>query len=381
MKIKRLGEPKVIMSNDTSRHRYFAWPTVHRLKNGRIAAVASGYRLSHICPFGKTVISFSEDEGKTYTLPAPVIDTPLDDRDGGICAFGESGVIVTSFNNTAEMQKKHMYNRYNLAGEGEEADRKLMKDYREAYLNYLTEEDEEKYLGTTFRVSFDNGVTFGQIYKSPITSPHGPLELKNGKIIWVGRSFISERNYKTTEDKIAVYELDPKSGEMTYMSELEQIIEDGVTILSCEPDTVELDDGTLICHIRAQGGIKVNGKSKYFTEYQTESYDGGKTWTKPYQILADRGGAPSHILKTSDGMLITTYGYREEPAGIKAMFSTDGGKTWDAGYDVYVNGVSFDIGYPSTVELNDGTFITVFYAHTEDDGPARIMQQHWAIEK
>lgn len=381
MKIKRFGEPKVIMSNEMSRHRYFAWPTVRRLKNGRIAAVASGYRLSHICPFGKTVISFSEDEGKTYSLPAPVMDTPFDDRDGGICAFGESGVIVTSFNNTADMQRKHMYNRYNLAGEGEEADKKLMRDYREAYLNYLTPEDEEKYLGTTFRVSFDNGVTFGEIYKSPITSPHGPMELKNGKIIWVGRMFISERNYETTEDKIAVYELDPKTGEMTYISEMEQIIEDGVTLLSCEPDTVELDDGTLICHIRAQGGIKVNGKGKYFTEYQTESYDGGKTWTKPHQILANRGGAPSHILKTRDGMLITTYGYREEPAGIKAMFSTDGGKTWDTDYDIYVNGISFDIGYPSTVELEDGTFITVFYAHTEDNGPARIMQQHWAIEK
>ena len=380
MKITKLGEPRVIMSNEDGRHKYFAWPTAKRLKNGRIAVVASGYRLSHICPFGKTVISFSEDEGKTYTIPAPVIDTPLDDRDGGILPFGECGVIVTSFNNTPEMQQKHLHNRYNLAGEGEEAEKKLMTDYRMSYLSYITDEDVEKYLGTTFRVSFDNGVTFGKLYKSPITSPHGPLELQNGKIIWVGRTFISERNVNDVEDKVSAYELNPENGEMTYLGEIEQIVEDGVQILSCEPDTVELDDGTLICHIRAQGGQK-DGRSKYFTLYQSESHDGGKTWTKPVQILADRGGAPSHILKTNDGTLIATYGYRDEPAAIRAMISTDGAKTWEKDLDVYVNGISFDIGYPSTVELADGTFITVFYAHTEDNGPARIMQQHWKLEK
>ena len=29
----------------------------------------------------------------------PVVDTVMDDRDGGITPFGESGVVVTSFNN------------------------------------------------------------------------------------------------------------------------------------------------------------------------------------------------------------------------------------------------------------------------------------------
>ena len=90
MKIVRIGEPKIIMSNPESRHDYFAWPTAARLKNNKIAVVASGFRLRHVCPFGKTVISYSEDEGETYTLPAPVIDTVLDDRDGGIMTFGEA---------------------------------------------------------------------------------------------------------------------------------------------------------------------------------------------------------------------------------------------------------------------------------------------------
>jgi hypothetical protein len=80
-------------------------------------------------------------------------------------------------------------------------------------------------------------------------------------------------------------------------------------------------------------------------------------------------------------MLISTYGYREAPFGVKAMFSTDNGRTWDYGYDVYVNGYSGDLGYPTTVELNDGSMITVFYAHPSENEPAVIMQQKWSFEK
>ena len=111
MRITKIGAPEIIMQNPDSCHNYFAWPTVARLKNGKIAVVASGFRLGHLCPFGKAVISYSEDDGKSYTAPAPIIDTYLDDRDSGILAFGESSVMVTSFNNTTAFQKFYFSNR------------------------------------------------------------------------------------------------------------------------------------------------------------------------------------------------------------------------------------------------------------------------------
>ncbi len=77
-----------------------------RLQNGLIAVAASGFRVGHICPFGKCVISFSSDEGESFSLPAPVIDTVLDDRDGGLCTFSDSGLIVASFNNSTSQQRK-----------------------------------------------------------------------------------------------------------------------------------------------------------------------------------------------------------------------------------------------------------------------------------
>jgi hypothetical protein len=46
-----------------------------------------------------------------------------------------------------------------------------------------------------------------------------------------------------------------------------------------------------------------------------------------------------------------------------------------------VNGYSGDLGYPTTVELNDGSMITVFYAHPSENEPAVIMQQKWSFEK
>ena len=107
----------------------------------------------------------------------------------------------------------------------------------------------------------------------------------------------------------------------------------------------------------------------------------GKTWTKPHAVIDNCAGAPPHLFKAKDGTLICTYGHRKSvPYGIKAMFSFDGGKTWDTDHFLYENNISSDLGYPSTVELSDGSFITVFYAIDEKDGPAVIMQQKWRFE-
>ena len=372
MKIVRIGEPKIIMSNPESRHDYFAWPTVARLKNNKIAVVASGFRLRHVCPFGKTVISYSEDEGETYTLPAPVIDTVLDDRDGGIMTFGESGVIVTSFNNTTEFQRKFCES----ATSGHRKQDNARSSYDTEYLDTITPEAEADALGVNFRISTDNGVTFGKRFKSPITSPHGPVELPDGSIIWVGRTFSSEKDREKVVDRIEAHKMN-LDGTMEFIGAIDNLDHYGITPLSCEPHAIALDDGRILAHIRVQ----CKGDHPLFTLFQTVSCDGGRSWSKPRQILSDLGGAPSHILKASNGALVCTYGYREEPYGVRAIFSYDNGESWEGESDIYVNGVNKDIGYPSTVELSDGSFITVFYAHREEGDSAVVMQQKWRIEE
>ncbi|MBR3768075.1 MAG: exo-alpha-sialidase [Clostridia bacterium] len=359
MKIKLIGEPEVIMSNSESRHNYFGWPTIIKLQNGRIAVGASGFRLDHVCPFGKGVLSFSDDEGKSFSSPVPIIDTVLDDRDVGLCPFGKSGLIVTSFNNTREMQRDH----------ANEQDEKI-KNYIYSYLDIITDEEEEKALGAEFRISFDNGITFGKIYKSPVTSPHGPIELKDGSILWVGASFRKNDVFTNIDEYIAAYKLDTESGSMNYIGRVPDIFENGKKLQFSEPYAFQLNDGTIICHLRSETN---------FTLYQTVSKDNGKIWSVPEKLLPDNGGAPAHIIEHSSGTLISLYSFRQEPFEIRAMFSEDNGKTWDKDYTLYVNGVSDDLGYPSTTELSDGSLLTVFYAKETEDSPCVIMSQKWDI--
>ena len=355
MKIELIGKPKTIMSNPYSRHGYFAWPTAKILQDGKIAVGASGFRFEHICPFGKAVISYSFDGGETYTMPAPVIDTPLDDRDAGICTFGENGVIFSSFNNSADMQRQH--NKEN--------------GYVQSYINTITEDDEEKYLGSTFRISRDCGVTFGQIYRSPVSSPHGPTELRDGTVLWAGTRF------DDIFGGIEVRRLDTESGETELIGKI--TVSDKRIVLN-EPHLIELPNGRLIIHTRAENAeLFSGGEEVFFTVFQSVSDDKGKTWSEPEMLLDETGGAPPHLIMLSSGTLLSTYGRRKMPYGIMAMMSLDGGETWEKDIRIYENLVSDDIDYPSTVELPDGTLITVFYARKGEDEPCEIMQQKWKI--
>ncbi len=370
MRIERIGGAGVIISGE-GKHNYFAWPTVTRKRDGKIEAACSGFRIEHICPFGKVVSVTSDDEGSHYSPKQILIDTCLDDRDAGLCPFGESGLIVTSFNNSVEFQRERVKRRF-----GDKAYRSR-RAYVLSYLKTVTPEEEQKVLGSVFKVSFDNGRTFGELYKSPITSPHGPIELKSGVLLWVGRSFSEDDSFDERTTCVQAYTIDPRSGKMTLKGCIDDIYWEGKKILSCEPYAIQLKGGKIICHIRVE-----RGGDRVFTLFQSESSDDGKTWTKPRRILDKTGGAPAHLLEHSSGVLVSVYGYRNDPPAIKAIISTDGGETW-SDPQVICDEIAptWDMGYPASVELSDGAILTVFYAHTDLKGPAKILQQKWRIEQ
>ncbi len=352
MKTEIIESSRTVMSNPRSKHNYFAWPTVTRLKNGRLALGASGFRLRHVCPFGKVALSFSDDEGKTWSLPMIAIDTPLDDRDAGLCPFGESGLVLTSFTNDRKLQYSRL--------KPEEDNR-----YIEAYLEKITDEDEKKYLGYTYTFSSDNGVTFDEPRLGPVTSPHGPIVRSDGSILWIGRKFDND----TGDTSIQAYKIFPDK-EPEYVSTLPRS-ED--YLIDCEPHAIQLPDGRILCHIRSE-----RKDPRIFTLYQTESSDGGVTWTKPERILGETGGAPAHLLLTSKGKLICVYAKRTSPQKILAMISSDLGRTWEQDFEL-ADGPNWDLGYPSTVELKNGDLLTIYYAHDEIEGPAVIKQVIWRL--
>ena len=56
-----------------------------------------------------------------------------------------------------------------------------------------------------------------------------------------------------------------------------------------------------------------------------------------------------------------SYGHRREPIGNQARISEDHGRNWSPAMIISGDGTSSDIGYPSTVELDDGSLLTVWY--------------------
>ena len=134
---------------------------------------------------------------------------------------------------------------------------------------------------------------------------------------------------------------------------------------------IEAQDGTLIAQIRNHNAAN-EGET-----LQSESRDGGKTWSTPHSIGV--WGLPSHLLRLRDGRLVMTYGHRRPPFGNQARLSTDHGRTWGEAIPLSTDGIGGDFGYPSTVELTDGTLLSVWYEKMKEPSLAVLRQAKWRL--
>lgn len=92
------------------------------------------------------------------------------------------------------------------------------------------------------------------------------------------------------------------------------------------------------------------------------STDDGRTWSIESE-LTDSRQHPGHLTRLADGRLLLTYGNRKQGEyGVAVRMSKDGGRTWDAERKLFSQERQADIGYPSSVQLSDGTILTAFYA-------------------
>lgn len=109
------------------------------------------------------------------------------------------------------------------------------------------------------------------------------------------------------------------------------------------------------------------------------STDNGATWSYMNRPVADtgNGGNPPTLTKLIDGRLCITYGYRNEPYGIKAKLSDDNGQTWGNEIILRADAGSHDIGYTRTVQRTDGTLVTVYYYNDQMYGSCYIAATLW----
>ncbi len=97
------------------------------------------------------------------------------------------------------------------------------------------------------------------------------------------------------------------------------------------------------------------------------SDDNGATWQEP-QPVTERNEINGHLARLKDGRLLLSYGVRVNGRrGVCAKFSSDEGRTWGKPLRLTHTLDGGDCGYPSSVQLSDGTIVTAWYSNKTPD--------------
>lgn len=332
---------------------YHGWPTMTRRTNGDLIVVYSGGREYHVCPYGRQEMISSRDNGQTWTLPRVLTDSAIDDRDSGIIETSKGTLIVTMFNSFA--YQIHMNNPARLLNEtfGDETPAMLKRWH--TMDDATTQKQKEAETGYWMQRSTDGGLNWSPRYRVPGFSPHGPVNLLDGRLFYATSNGKKAIAYTSNDDGLtwtALSEMPVRAGEL---------------------HAVQAANGSIIVHVRDK---LASPTGTVQNTSQIISTDGGKTWTEK-QIVAD--GFPSHLLRLRDGTLLMAYGWRKEPFGIRGKFSRDHGQSWSAEFILTQDAANWDLGYPSTVELADGTLLTVWYEAPKNSHKAVLKQAHWSL--
>ncbi len=346
---------------------YHGWPTVVRRKNGELWLTWSGGRVSHVCPFGQVVAMTSRDEGATWSWPRVLLDSAIDDRDSGVLETAKGTLIASTFTSLAYepyLEKRRVFSE--LTKEGWQSRELTVEEYESwrSCHERLNAEERKADLGEWIIRSTDGGATWSGRIPTLVNSPHGPIQLKDGRLLYAGKQLWTE------DKKVGVAESRDDGLTWKWLAQIPTRSGDDATKSYHELHAVEADDGTIIAQIRN------HNKADSGWTLQTESKDGGKTWSDPHPICF---GLPSHLLKLRDGRLLMSYGHRRAPFGNQARVSSDHGKTWSDAIPLSDDGIGGDLGYPSTVELTDGTLLTVWYESIAGQKHAVLRQAKWRL--
>ncbi|HTU24204.1 MAG TPA: sialidase family protein [Pirellulales bacterium] len=263
---------------------------------------------------GRAMLIRSTDEGKSWSKPVEIVDTPVDDRHPAFLELPDGTLICSIFTYPG-------VELIDFAAHPEFAHR------------------------TTILRSHDHGQTWDPELIHP-PSPFladetdGPLVLlADGSILLV----ISGSPKGPGPTQAAVFR-GTESGthwELLAVLKTEHELD--------EANATELPDGRLVLMARREGDI-------------CWSSDGGRTWTAPV-TFGMRIYAPS-LYVLDDGTLVCLHGSYAPGGRLRLIFSTDGGQTWIAPAADHGFLVSTGYGYGKAMKLPDGTLFV-----TEQDSP------------
>ena len=357
---------------------YLGWPTIASCSNGELLVVFSGDREEHACPYGKTHMIRSSDQGLSWSKPEIINNSPLDDRDAGLSVL-ESGTMIVSWFTAP----------WGAAIKGASEQKLYPEKQIDAWTRHyqkVSKSDAQSCLGNWTRRSTDGGQTWGTPVNSIASTPHGPKQLADGRMLYVGIDDV----YSAEPKLISVESVD--EGKSWKQIGTMPIPEFHQAIQYCEPNAVQSTDGKIICLWRHQpdetaDSIIFGPADENRFMWQTESSDGGHTWTltHPTKLL----GYPPHLLRLSGGEILATYGRRLTPMGIRACLSLGNGDYWDVENEFILRDDApeldlgwppgWDLGYPATIELDTGEFMTVYYQIEPPDHKPSIKATRWSV--
>ena len=304
--VKITGKSMTVCMDDS---KHFAFPGIAQAKNGDLLAVwREG--ISHADPgdCGTIALIRSKDNGKTWGKRVIVYQKEkIDARDPSILCLSDGTLVITCTT---------------------------------------------KY-GASIMRSYDNGYTWDEPNRTPVWSnSNGLCEAPDGRLFYAGigskwNADCLDIGYSTDHGKT-----------WKYHSTVTKYITEGVFF--DEPGLTILPDGRWIVMARVDVAPTDLGYLRQFT-----SVDNGKTWSGP--VTTPMWGLPPHLLQLKDGSLLCAYGYRRKPYGIRACLSYDKGQTWDIKNELILraDGVSMDLGYPESIQLDDGDIFTLYYMNVK----------------
>jgi hypothetical protein len=305
------------------------FPVALRLRDGRIAVVLRG-GAGHVGIKGRLDMVFSADEGKSWTRPTLVVDSPADDRNPALGQAPDGSLVVVYFR-TATYDDQGRYNP------------RLDKPVN----TWVTRsEDGGKTWGESLPIDVSD-IGWGSPYGKILTQPDGTMLLAvyGGPVRAPGEKVADSDNsylYRSTDNgktwkRYAT--IGPKGFNETAL--------------------VRLASGKLLAAVRS-----VRGEL-----WLTDSPDDGKTWNEPKK-LAPAQVHPGDLLLLPDRRVLLATGYRVGPFGVRGLVGDrEGHFDWQQRFILVNDASGGDCGYPSSVLLKDGRVLTVYYAVGSKDNP------------
>ena len=224
--------------------------------------------------------------------------------------------------------------------------------------------------------SVDDGHTWEPAYKANLAPMRWGqpidevVELPSGTLLMAVQGRMRNR-YRSFEEPSRCFAIRSDNGglDWEYWS---TIAFDASGIVSfAEPALGRTADGTLVCMMRTMHQPRRRHQRMWFAS----STNDGESWSRPEPT--ELWGYPADFTLLADGRMLCTYGHRRDPYGVRVCISDDGLR-WDPAEVITVRegGIAppdsvpnlyWHIGYPTSIQLNDGTIFTVDHQWTQEE--------------